>query len=281
MVVVGADVHKRTHTFVAVDQVGKRARAADRRGHQQGHLTGGPVGPRAVRRAIWCGRSRIAGTCRPGWSATCSTAGQPVVRVPPKMMAEQRRIGRTRGKSDPIDALAVARAVLREPDLPVAIARRGVAGAEAAGRPAGGPGQTPHPRRSTGCCGGCTSSTRPRRRRSRARWTVAKHQQALADWLVRPARASSPSWRATSSPTSIELTGRINAARAGVSPPWCVDDAPALCWRCPAVGALTAAKIVGETAGVTRFKSRGRVRPACRDRTRSRSGRATPPAVSG
>ena len=40
--------------------------------------------------------------------------------VPPKMMAEQRRIARTRGKSDPIDALAVARAALREPDFPVA-----------------------------------------------------------------------------------------------------------------------------------------------------------------
>src|ERR687897_135562 len=48
------------------------------------------------------------------------SAGQAVVRVPPKMMAEQRRIARTRGKSDPIDALAVARAALREPDLPVA-----------------------------------------------------------------------------------------------------------------------------------------------------------------
>ena len=48
------------------------------------------------------------------------TAGQSVVRVPPKMMAEQRRIARTRGKSDPIDAAAVARAALREPDLPVA-----------------------------------------------------------------------------------------------------------------------------------------------------------------
>jgi transposase len=48
------------------------------------------------------------------------TAGQQVVRVTPKLMAEQRRTARTRGKSDPIDALAVARAVLREPDLPVA-----------------------------------------------------------------------------------------------------------------------------------------------------------------
>lgn len=40
--------------------------------------------------------------------------------MPPKMMAQQRRSARTRGKSDPIDALAVARAALREPDLPLA-----------------------------------------------------------------------------------------------------------------------------------------------------------------
>ena len=35
-------------------------------------------------------------------------------------MAGTRQSGREAGKSDPIDALAVARAVLREPDLPVA-----------------------------------------------------------------------------------------------------------------------------------------------------------------
>jgi transposase len=40
-----------------------------------------------------------------------------LVRVPPKLMAPQRRTGRARGKSDPIDALAVARAALREPRL--------------------------------------------------------------------------------------------------------------------------------------------------------------------
>ena len=48
------------------------------------------------------------------------TAGQQVVRVPPKLMAQARASARTRGKSDPIDALAVARAFLREPDLPIA-----------------------------------------------------------------------------------------------------------------------------------------------------------------
>ena len=42
------------------------------------------------------------------------------MRVPAKLMAQTRSSARTRGKSDPIDALAVARAVLREPDLPVA-----------------------------------------------------------------------------------------------------------------------------------------------------------------
>jgi transposase len=47
-------------------------------------------------------------------------AGQKVVRVPPSLMARTRRSARTWGKSDPIDALAVARAVLREPDLPTA-----------------------------------------------------------------------------------------------------------------------------------------------------------------
>ena len=42
------------------------------------------------------------------------------MRVPPKLMAATRSSARTYGKSDPIDALAVARAALREPGLPVA-----------------------------------------------------------------------------------------------------------------------------------------------------------------
>ena len=45
-------------------------------------------------------------------------AAAAVVRVPPKLMAQPRTSARTRGKSDPIDALAIARAALREQDLP-------------------------------------------------------------------------------------------------------------------------------------------------------------------
>ena len=41
-------------------------------------------------------------------------SGEQVLRVPPKLMAGARQSARTRGKSDPIDALAIARAALRE-----------------------------------------------------------------------------------------------------------------------------------------------------------------------
>jgi transposase len=119
MVVVGADVHKRTHTFVAVDEVGRQLGSltvnADRKGHAK-----------ALR---WARQTfpgdRIWGIedCR-HLSARLErdllAGGESVVRVPPKLMAQTRASARTRGKSDPIDALAVARAVLREPDLPVA-----------------------------------------------------------------------------------------------------------------------------------------------------------------
>src|SRR4051794_27698461 len=44
--------------------------------------------------------------------------GERIVRVPPKVMATSRKSARTYGKSDGIDALAVARAALADPDLP-------------------------------------------------------------------------------------------------------------------------------------------------------------------
>src|SRR5439155_7740083 len=43
--------------------------------------------------------------------------GEELVRVPPKLTVPERRAGRERGKSDAIDALAIARAALREPGL--------------------------------------------------------------------------------------------------------------------------------------------------------------------
>jgi transposase len=119
MVVVGSDVHKRTHTFVAVDDAGRKLGEITVKAVSNGHD-----------KAICWARERFGRDlvwaiedCR-HLSARLEldllVAGERVVRVPPKMMAEQRRTARTRGKSDPIDALAVARAAQREPDLPVA-----------------------------------------------------------------------------------------------------------------------------------------------------------------
>ncbi|MDO4240892.1 transposase, partial [Micrococcus sp.] len=117
--VVGADVHKHTHTFVAVDAVGRQLGQRTVEATTQGHLKA----LRWARGQFGEDLTWAVEDCR-HLSARLErdllSAGQPVVRVPPKMMAEQRRVARTRGKSDPIDALAVARAFLREPTLPVA-----------------------------------------------------------------------------------------------------------------------------------------------------------------
>ena len=43
-----------------------------------------------------------------------------MVLVPPRLMAKARQASRVPGKSDPIDALAVGRAALQEPNLPQA-----------------------------------------------------------------------------------------------------------------------------------------------------------------
>ena len=52
MVVVGADVHKRTHTFVAVDEVGKQDRRRRRSRRHAGHREALCGGLGAVRREL-------------------------------------------------------------------------------------------------------------------------------------------------------------------------------------------------------------------------------------
>jgi transposase len=117
MIVIGADAHKRNHTFVAVDEVGRRLGEKRVDATPDGHLA-------ALRWArIQFGNDLVWGVedCRQvsaRLQADLRGAGQRVVRVPPRLTARVRASARTRGKSDPIDALAAARVVLREPDLP-------------------------------------------------------------------------------------------------------------------------------------------------------------------
>lgn len=117
MVTFGGDSHKRTHTLVAVDdngrQLGERTVAATQSGHLEALGWAGQ----------WPERRWALENCRHlsrVLERDLLTAGEAVIQVSPKLMGSARRTGRELGKSDPIDALAVARAALREPHLPVA-----------------------------------------------------------------------------------------------------------------------------------------------------------------
>src|SRR5689334_8520225 len=111
MIVVGVDVHKHSLTAVAVDELGRQLDALE---------TSDPAellawSQRVGRRRLWALED-----CRHvtrGLERTLQRQRQRLVRVPPRLTAPERRRGRTRGKSDAIDALAIARAALREPLL--------------------------------------------------------------------------------------------------------------------------------------------------------------------
>jgi transposase len=111
MIVIGVDVHKQSLTAAAVDEAG-RALAELTVGSAQ-ELLSWSTSLAAER--LWALED-----CRQltrALEGTLLAGGEQLVRVPPKLMAPERRAGRMRGKSDPIDALAVARAALREPRL--------------------------------------------------------------------------------------------------------------------------------------------------------------------
>jgi transposase len=119
LVIVGIDAHKRTHTAVAIDDAGRKL------GQMTTTKTTTEANLQLLRWAEDFGpEHRFAvEDCRHlsrRLEADLIGAGEQIVRVPPKLMAHARDAARTYGKSDPIDALAVARAAWREPDLPVA-----------------------------------------------------------------------------------------------------------------------------------------------------------------
>src|SRR5437588_99026 len=121
MIVIGADTHKRSYTFAALSAEtgelrGSETRAATSAGHQQLLAWA----RRLEDKRIWAIEDcrHVSGKLERFLLAR----GERVVRVPPKLMAGRRRGSRQAGKSDPIDALAVARAALEEgiSTLPVA-----------------------------------------------------------------------------------------------------------------------------------------------------------------
>src|SRR5918998_2098810 len=113
MIVIGADTHKRSHALAAVDEGTGRVRGQrEIKADEPGHLA-------AVRWARGLDEERVWAIedCRHvsrRLEQALLAAGERVVRVAPHRMGASRRGEREPGKSDQIDALAVARAVVKD-----------------------------------------------------------------------------------------------------------------------------------------------------------------------
>jgi transposase len=113
MIVLGADTHKRSQTIAAI---------AAGTGELRGEKTVGVGAGGFSDLLLWARRlggervwaledcRHVAGS----FERFLIGRGERVVRVPTKLMADARRGARERGKSDRIDAIAVARAALRD-----------------------------------------------------------------------------------------------------------------------------------------------------------------------
>jgi transposase len=248
MVIIGIDAHKRTHTAVAVNAQGRQLAARTVGTTTADHLALLAWARQHGEELLWAVED-----CRQlsrRLERDLLAAGQRIVRVPPKLMANMRDAARSFGKSDPIDALAVARAALREPDLPVAY--------------------LDGPEREVRLLVDHREHLVRERTRmiSRLRWHLHELDpgwQPTARSLDRPRGLNQAAARLTQQPGTVARLARELVARC-VSLTAEIDQledeitalveqlAPSLLAIC-GCGPLTAAKILGETAGVKRFRS--------------------------
>jgi transposase len=267
MVVLGIDAHKRTHTVVAVDEAGRQI------GVRVTQATSTAAHLELVRWADRFGPERrwAVEDCRQlsrRLERDLLAAGEQIARVPPKLMAHARDAARSYGKSDPIDALAVARAALREPGLPAA--------------------RLDGPERELRLLVDHRDDLVAERTRAinRLRWHL---HELDPSWDPKPRSLSRPKnlgavaarlagMDGMVARIATDLTARISALTADTTAlereitTRVQELAPSLL-ALPGTGALTAAKIVAETAGVVRFKSK--------DAYARHNGTAPIPAWSG
>jgi transposase len=250
MIVLAADMHKRTHTLCAVvaataEVLEDRTVAVGDAGLRELLHWGRGVGEQRVWALEDC--RHVSGS----FERFLIEHGERVVRVPTKLMAGARRASRQRDKCDRIDALAVARAAIAEgiDTLPTA---------QLAGRELDLRLLVDHRERlirsrvalnstllwhlhdlwpELEIPGGGLFSAKWQGRISRR---LARAEQSIR---VRIARDELRHLR--------ELTGSIKALESEIAQ-LVRDLAPHLLSE-PGFGPLTAAKLVGEIAGITRF----------------------------
>ena len=249
---MGIDPHKQTHTAVAVEAATGRVLAeltvkARTQGFERLVAWARELDPERSF-AVEDGR-HVSGHLERHLIAR----GERSVRVPARMMGEARRTDRVSGKSDPVDATAVARAALRHPDLPQAT----LAGSEREVGPLVAHREMLVNERTDRIC--------------KLRWLLHDLDPDLApplrtldrfktlDALVQTLRTLEPS---VAQELCIELvqrcreiTVRANELERRIR--GLVQTHAAALLEIPGCAALTAAKIVAETAQVSRFRTEG------------------------
>jgi transposase len=252
MLTIGVDPHKRTHSAVAVDEVG-----AEVSGITESAVADG-FG------ALWRWSLSLPGAervwviedCRhvSGWfERFLLDRGETVVRLPPRLMANAREAVRDRGKSDPIDALAIARTALREGVSSLPAAR--LAGPELEIRQL-----AVHRERLIDARTRLINELRWQLHALWPEWEIPKRVLVGPGWQAKVTRRlhrAEPVVRVRIARDEIrrirDLTRTINELRQELVP--LVDQVAPQLLAERGLGVITAAKLIGEIAGIDRFTS--------------------------
>ena len=249
--IIGVDPHKQTHTASGVNplgvQVAHQTEPADRDGF--GALL-------VWARRLDADRVWVIEDCRHVSGALerwLLDRGETVARLAPQLMAGARRGSRERGKSDPIDALAVARAAVREGLTTLPTAR--LAGPELEIRQL-----STHRQRLVSARTRLINELRWQLHDLWPDWTIPPRAMTTAVWqhrVARRLRAAAPSAQVRIARDELrritDLTRTITQIHHELAH-LITTHAPHLLAE-NGLGVLTAAKLIGEIAGINRFSS--------------------------
>ena len=251
MVTIGVDPHKQTHTAVAVDPIGVElaAQTVAARPAGNGQLLEWARGLDAER--VWAVEDvrNLSGSLE----RFLIDRGETVVRLSAHLMAGARRGARTRGKSDPIDALAIARAALREGVESLPTAR--LAGPEREIRTL-----ALYRERLLDMRTRLSNELRWQLHDLWSEWEIPSRAFIQATWQTKIQRRLARAEPTVQILVARDMIRRIRELRQAVKDLYdkiavLVNDiAPQLLSE-PGIGVLLAAKFIGEIAGIDRFTS--------------------------
>ena len=251
MVTIGVDPHKQTHTGVAVDPLGVQIAqlTVAARGEGFGQLLEWARKLDGERAWVIEDVRHVSGS----FERFLIDRGETVVRLPPRLMADARQGVRERGKSDPIDALAIARAALREGIATLPMAR--LAGVELEIRLL-----ALHRERLVGTRTRLINELRWQLHDLWPDWKIPKRVLIHPGWQTKIARRLSRATKTVQVQIARDMITRVRELTRTITELYeqlaalVRQVAPQLLAE-KGLGVLIAAKLIGEIAGIDRFTS--------------------------